>query len=82
MATLVGLATRRLPNAIVLPSYAVGGVLLLLPSAARPDWSAYLRAWFGQPPHCSRSTSCWPRLSGWHGFGNVKLAGVLGLFLG
>jgi leader peptidase (prepilin peptidase)/N-methyltransferase len=79
---LIDLATRRLPNAIVLPSYAVGGALLLLPSAIEPDWGAYLRAWLAAAAlFAFYFLLAWIYPAGM-GFGDVKLAGVLGLYLG
>jgi leader peptidase (prepilin peptidase)/N-methyltransferase len=78
----IDLDTHRLPNALTLPSYPVAGVLLLLPALADGLWDQYLRAWLGAVA-----------LYGFYfvlvlvypkgmGFGDVKLAGVLGLYLG
>src|SRR5690606_30490084 len=44
---LIDAATHRLPNAIVLPSYAVLGVLLLAATWGSGDWSSGLRALIG-----------------------------------
>ena len=79
---VIDLDTKRLPNALTLPSYVVLGLLFLVPAAADGDWSAYLRAWLAAAPF-SASTSCLAVIypSGM-GFGDVKLAGVLGLALG
>jgi leader peptidase (prepilin peptidase)/N-methyltransferase len=75
---LIDLDTHRLPNAIVLPSYPVLAALLALASWGTGDWSALLRAVIG-------GTALWvayfalclahPRGMG---FGDVKLAGLLG----
>lgn len=78
----IDLATRRLPNAIVLPSYAVGGLLLLLPSALEPDWAAYLRGWIAAAALFTFYFLLAMIYPAGMGFGDVKLAGVLGLFLG
>lgn len=77
----IDLDTRRLPDAIVLPSYAVGGALLGLASLAEHDGAAALRAVGG-------GAALWafylvlrvvkPSGMGW---GDVKLSGVLGGYL-
>ena len=55
-------------------------LLLLVPAVADGDWSAYLRAWLAALALCSPSTSCWWSIyPAGMGFGDVKLAGVLGL---
>lgn len=78
---LIDLDVHRLPNAIVLPSYVVGGVLLaagalldgepqpLLPAAigALALFGLYFALAFVHPAGM--------------GFGDVKLAGVLGMYL-
>ncbi|SFJ96841.1 A24 family peptidase [Cellulomonas sp. KH9] len=80
--TLIDLDVHRLPNAIVLPSYLVVSGLLLVAAAGTSDWPALGRAAVG-------GGALWafylllalvnPRGMG---FGDVKLAGVLGLCLG
>jgi leader peptidase (prepilin peptidase)/N-methyltransferase len=82
LLAVIDLATRRLPNAIVLPSYAIGGLLLLLPSAVEPDWGAYLRAWLGAAALFAFYFLLALIYPAGMGFGDVKLAGVLGLYLG
>jgi leader peptidase (prepilin peptidase)/N-methyltransferase len=73
---------KRLPNAITLPSYAVIAVLLAAASAASGEWGPFARALIG----CAALFGFYfliaiiaPRGMG---FGDVKLAGVLGLSLG
>ncbi len=83
--TLIDLDTRRLPDAIVLPSSGVALVLLTLASlnpGGEASWSPLLRALAG----CGAMFAAYFLLmvvypSGM-GFGDVKLAGVLGLYLG
>ncbi|WP_246056552.1 prepilin peptidase [Cellulomonas cellasea] len=82
---LIDLDTHRLPNAIVLPSYPVAAVLLALASAnpgGASDWPALLRAAIG----CAVLYAVYFLLvlvyPAGMGFGDVKLAGVLGLYLG
>lgn len=80
--TLIDLDTHRLPNVIVLPSYLVGIGLLAAASAFGAEWDSLLRALIGMAA-----------LYGFYfvvrlirpdgmGGGDVKLAGVLGLYLG
>ncbi|HXD61012.1 MAG TPA: prepilin peptidase [Lacisediminihabitans sp.] len=79
---LIDLDVRRLPNAIVLPSYLVGAVLLAAASVLGADYEALLRAVIG----CGALGLAYLLMAlvspGGMGFGDVKLAGVLGLFLG
>jgi leader peptidase (prepilin peptidase)/N-methyltransferase len=82
---LIDLDTKRLPNAIVLPSYPVGLALLALASwhpGGPSDWPALLRAVIG----CVILYAVYFLLAlvypSGMGFGDVKLAGVLGLYLG
>ena len=81
---LIDLDTKRLPDAIVLPAYPAGAALLALASwnpGGANDWSVLVRAFLG----------CAVLFAGYFvlmfiypagmGFGDVKLAGVLGLYL-
>jgi len=83
--TLIDLDVRRLPDAIVLPSYPVALVLLTLASlnpGGAPDWGALLRAVIGGAAMFAAyfvMLIVYPRGMG---FGDVKLSGVLGLYLG
>ncbi|WP_194395687.1 prepilin peptidase [Microbacterium atlanticum] len=80
--TLIDLDTHRLPNAIVLPSYVVGGILLTLASALTGDWAALLRGAIGLAAlYLFYFVLRLVRPDGMGG-GDVKLAGVLGLYLG
>lgn len=79
---VIDLDTKRLPNALTLPSYLVGGALLLLPAIADSQWDDYLRAWLGAAALFAFYfilALIYPRGMG---LGDVKLAGVLGLYLG
>jgi leader peptidase (prepilin peptidase)/N-methyltransferase len=82
---IIDLDTRRLPDVIVLPSYPVAAALLTLASwnpGGEPSWSALLRAVIG----CAILYAFYFILvfayPAGMGFGDVKLAGVLGLYLG
>ena len=78
----IDLDVRRLPDAIVLPSYAVGGLLLALPAALDGSWAAYGRAWAGAGVLYAFYLALALAHPAGMGFGDVKLAGVLGLHLG
>lgn len=78
---LIDLDVRRLPDAIVLPSIPVGLVLLAVASWGAGDWGAVGRGVIGAVallvfyflPNLVRAGSM--------GLGDVKLAGLLGLYL-
>ncbi|WP_370514099.1 A24 family peptidase [Cellulomonas sp. JZ18] len=79
---LIDLDTHRLPDAIVLPSYVVVAVLLAVAAAGTGDWGALLRAVVGGAALWTSYfllVLVYPRGMG---FGDVKLAGVLGMYLG
>lgn len=75
-------ATRRIPNRIVLPAYPVGGMLLTVAAASDDAWSALVRAALGMAVLGGFYLLLAVVLPGQMGFGDVKLAGLLGLFLG
>jgi leader peptidase (prepilin peptidase)/N-methyltransferase len=78
----IDLDTKRLPNALVLPSYVVALVLFLLPAAIDGAWSSYLRAVLaGLALFAFYFLLAFVYPSGM-GFGDVKLAGVIGIYLG
>lgn len=80
--TLIDLDTRRLPNAIVLPSYLVAIALLTLACAFGADWGSLLRACIGMVAlYVFYFVLRVIRPDGMGG-GDVKLAGVVGLYLG
>ena len=78
----IDLDTKRLPNQIVLPSYVVALVLFLLPAAIDGEWSSYLRAALaGAALFAFYFLLAFIYPAGM-GFGDVKLAGVIGIYLG
>ncbi len=79
---LIDLDTRRLPNAIVLPSYLVVVALLAIASALTGDWWALLRALAGGVTLFLAYFVMILIYPKGMGFGDVKLAGVIGLILG
>lgn len=80
--TLIDLDTHRLPNSIVLPSYVVAGILLSAAAWLSSDWTALLRAGIGMAAlYAFYFVLRLVRPSGMGG-GDVKLAGVIGLYLG
>lgn len=78
----IDLDTRRLPNAIVLPSYPVLAVLLVLASVLAGDWWALARAGIGGAALWLLYFLVMVAKPGGMGFGDVKLAGLLGGVLG
>lgn len=79
---MIDLDVKRLPNAIVLPSYAVSGVLLAVAAIATGEGDALLRAGLGMAALYSFYFALAFAYPAGMGFGDVKLAGVLGLYLG
>jgi leader peptidase (prepilin peptidase)/N-methyltransferase len=78
----IDLDVRRLPDAIVLPSYPVVLVLLLLPAAVEGRWSDLLHAVLTGAALYSFYLVLRLVYPAGMGFGDVKLAGVLGMYLG
>ncbi|WP_265521276.1 prepilin peptidase [Oerskovia flava] len=79
---VIDLRTHRLPDALVLPSYPLAGVVLAVASIGTEDPAAYGRAVAG----CVLLLVAYAGLKLAHpaglGLGDVKLAGVLGAYLG
>lgn len=82
---LIDLDTKRLPNVIVLPSYPVALALLALASwnpGGVSTWSSVVRALVGGVALFAVYFMLMVVYPAGMGFGDVKLAGVLGLYLG
>ncbi|TFC56944.1 MULTISPECIES: A24 family peptidase [unclassified Cryobacterium] len=79
---LIDLETHRLPDKIVLPAYAVGAVLLGWAALVTGDLGRLLSAGIGLAALWLLYFLMAVLYPGGMGFGDVKLAGVLGLFLG
>jgi leader peptidase (prepilin peptidase)/N-methyltransferase len=79
---LIDIDVKRLPNAIVLPSYGVGAVLLGAAALFGDDGQAALRALIGAVSLFAFYFVLAIVYPSGMGFGDVKLAGVLGMYLG
>lgn len=79
--TMIDLDTRRLPNVIVLPAYPITLVLLAVASWSTGEWGALLRAGLGGVILYGFYFVMMVAVPNGMGFGDVKLAGVLGAYL-
>lgn len=79
---LIDFDTMRLPNRIILPSYAVVGALLGAAGLLAQDWTALLAAAIGAIGMFGLYLGLALAKPGGMGFGDVKLAGLLGMALG
>ena len=79
---LIDLDCKRLPDALTLPSYPVGAVLLGVAALTGSDSGDWVRAMLGGAAmYAVYFALCFAYPAGM-GFGDVKLAGVLGLYTG
>jgi leader peptidase (prepilin peptidase) / N-methyltransferase len=78
---LIDIDVRRLPDSIVLPSYPVALVLLAAASLLGHDWSAFVRGVIGLVALFGFYFLLALIYPAGMGFGDVKLAGLLGLYL-
>lgn len=79
---LIDVAIHRLPNAIVLPSILVAGVLFITAAALSAQWDALLGAIVGMAALYAFYFVLRLIRPGGMGGGDVKLAGLLGIYLG
>lgn len=80
--SLIDLDVHRLPDAIVLPSYLVLAAMLTAAAASTGEWPSLIRAACGMAILYGVYLSLALIHPAGMGFGDVKLAGVLGLALG
>jgi leader peptidase (prepilin peptidase)/N-methyltransferase len=73
---------QRLPDSIVLPSYVVGVLLLMPAGAATDNWRAAERGLLAMTGLFALYFALAVAYPGGMGFGDVKLAGLIGLYLG
>lgn len=76
--TMIDLDHKRLPNAIVLPSYPILAALLAIAAAGQHDWSALGRAGLGAAALFAFYYAAAIAYPAGMGFGDVKLAGIIG----
>ncbi|MBK4348416.1 prepilin peptidase [Lacisediminihabitans changchengi] len=79
---MIDIDTHRLPNAIVLPSYLVGIVLLSAAAIISSDYAPLIRAAIGMAILFVAYFAMAFVYPAGMGLGDVKLAGVIGLYLG
>ena len=79
---LIDIDTHTLPNRIVLPAYLVAVVLLVTASVVDGRYEALLRAGIGMGGLWLAYAAMAFAYPGGMGFGDVKLAGVVGILLG
>ena len=82
LLTLIDLDTRRLPNSIVLPSYLSPAFFSRSPPGLGGDWAALLRAGIGMAALYAFYFVLRLVRPGGMGGGDVKLAGLIGIYLG
>lgn len=73
---------RRLPDAVLLPTYVLTVILLLPAGAATADWYAAARALAGMGALLLMFFALAMAYPNGLGFDDVKLAGLIGLYLG
>lgn len=80
--SITDLREQRIPDKVLLPAYPAGLALLCLASASSGHWAAFLGAVAGMAGLWLLFYLIGAVRPGHLGFGDVKLAGYLGMFLG
>jgi leader peptidase (prepilin peptidase) / N-methyltransferase len=73
---------KRLPDVLTLPSYPVGLALLAIAAAVEPGWWPFGRAAIGMGALLAFYGVLWLVYPAGMGFGDVKLSGIVGMYLG
>lgn len=79
---LIDLDVQRLPDILTLPSYPIGLALLGIAASVHHDGDDFFRALLGMAALFGFYALVWFVYPAGMGLGDVKLAGVLGLYLG
>jgi leader peptidase (prepilin peptidase)/N-methyltransferase len=79
---LIDLSVQRLPNALTIPSYPLGAALLVLDALTHGSYWRLVDAAIGMAALYAFYFVLAVLKPGGMGFGDVKLAGVIGLYLG
>lgn len=82
LLAVIDLRHRLLPNRVVVPSIGIGAALLLIAALAEQEWDALLRAGMGAAVLFAVFLVLALVSPSGLGMGDVKLAALLGLFLG
>jgi leader peptidase (prepilin peptidase)/N-methyltransferase len=82
LVALSDASERRIPNAVLLPAYPIAAALLVVASAAEHQWYGLLRGAIGMLALATFYLFLALLRPGEMGFGDVKLAGLIGLVLG
>ena len=82
VASLIDLRIRRIPNALLWPSYPLGAALLALASAAGDRWGMLGRAGIAMGLVAGFYLALALGFPGQLGMADVRLGGLLGLFVG
>jgi leader peptidase (prepilin peptidase)/N-methyltransferase len=80
--SMIDIDVKRLPDRIVLPSYGIVAVLLTVAALGEHDWWPLARAAFGAAAMFAFYFAIVVAYPAGMGFGDVKLAGVLGALTG
>ena len=81
VVTMTDLGARRIPNDLVLPAYLVGPALLALGAGVSGAWWPLLRASIGMAMLAGFYLALALAFPSGMGLGDVKWAGIIGLFL-
>jgi leader peptidase (prepilin peptidase) / N-methyltransferase len=79
--TVLDVSARRVPNLLVLPSYPIALILLALAASIDGSWWPLARAGLGMIALAGLFLILALAVPGQLGMGDVKVAGVLGLYL-